>query len=90
MQISRKRRRPLPSEILVSLPNDHAKVYVGDQLKIQTDLETKFPASLMIEKCWLGNHPNANEPRSVVCKHISFCLQKKCLHNYSCLDNLGR
>lgn len=66
MQISRKRKRPLPSEILVSLPNDHAKVYVGDQLKIQTDLETKFPASLMIEKCWLGNHPNANEPRSLI------------------------
>ena len=92
MQISRKRKRPLPSEILVSLPNDHAKVYVGDQLKIQTDLETKFPASLMIEKCWLGNHPNANEPRSAVCLlHISFCLQKKnCLHNNSCLENLGR
>ena len=72
MQISRKRKRPLPSEILVSRKNDHAKVYVGDRLKVQTDLQTKFPASLMIEKCWLGNHPNANEPRlAAVCLHFS-------------------
>ena len=92
MQISRKRKRPLPSEILVSLPNDHAKVYVGDQLKIQTDLETKFPASLMIEKCWLGNHPNANEPRSAVCLFVThfFLFTKKNFLNNSCLDNLGR
>jgi len=33
---------------------------------VQTDLQTKFPVSLMIEKCWLGNHPNANEPRSLI------------------------
>ena len=78
MQISRKRKRPLPSEILVSRKNDHAKVYVGDQLKVQTDLQTKFPVSLMIEKCWLGNHPNANEPRLAVFLHFYREGQKSC------------
>ena len=78
MQISRKRKRPLPSEILVSRKNDHAKVYAGDQLKVQTDLQTKFPVSLMIEKCWLGNHPNANEPRLAVFLHFYREGQKSC------------
>merc|ERR1712045_137529 len=79
MQISRKRKRPLPSEILVSRKNDHAKVYVGDQLKVQTDLQTKFPVSLMIEKCWLGNHPNANEPRSLM--DANWLIYEGCPHN---------
>ena len=59
MKILRKRKRPLHSQVLVSLPDDHATVYVGDHLKVETDFKTRLPASLMIEKCWIADHPDA-------------------------------
>ena len=59
MKVMRKKKHTKLPQILVARPDDHATVFVGDHLKVQTDFKTRLPASLMIEKCWISNHADA-------------------------------
>ena len=59
MKVMRKKKHTKLPQVLVARPDDHATVFVGDHLKVQTDFKTRLPASLMIEKCWISNHPDA-------------------------------
>ncbi len=62
MKIFRKRQRLRRPEILASHPGDSATVSVGDQLKVQTDFETRSFFSLMIEQCWVSNQVKDDDP----------------------------
>lgn len=60
MKILRKRKRPSQPELLVSHPNEHATVLLGDRLKVQTDLASKSFLSLTVEQCWVSDNPSAD------------------------------
>ena len=60
MKILRKRKRPSQPELLVSNPNEHATVLLGDRLKVQTDLASKSFLSLTVEQCWVSDNPSAD------------------------------
>lgn len=61
MKILRKKKRSKRPEVLVSKPNDRATVSVGDQLKVQTVFASQTVLSLMIEECWVSDHPGADK-----------------------------
>ena len=60
MKILRKRKRPQQPEVLVTKPNQHATVLLGDRLKVQTDLASKSFLSLTVEQCWVSGDPSAD------------------------------
>lgn len=61
LQILRKKTDQRIPQILATNPGDHAIVAVGDQLKVETDFETRAFLSLAIEQCWIADHPDADQ-----------------------------